>query len=289
VGVRTAFPRYDVRSRDPLMASRLSRTPVVIWLGAVAGVLCVIPYAGFLAPGALPAAASRLGVPVYQVVLASVLQNALVLGLMTFTGLWAARRLGLGAPLLEAWLEGRPPPFDPRRSVLAAAGLGAACGLAIVALDGLLFAALTPHAAGQLQRATPPAWMGLLASVEGGITEEVELRLFLLSFLALGIRYLRNLVSGDRATGLSPAIFWTANIVAAVAFGLGHLPTTAQLVHLTPVIVLRAVALNGILGMVAGYLFWRRGIEMAMVCHFAADLVLHVATPLAARAAALGG
>jgi membrane protease YdiL (CAAX protease family) len=33
-------------------------------------------------------------------------------------------------------------------------------------------------------------------------------------------------------------------------------------------------------GIVFGWLYWRRGLEMAMLGHFCADLVLHVATPL---------
>jgi hypothetical protein len=31
---------------------------------------------------------------------------------------------------------------------------------------------------------------------------------------------------------------------------------------------------------VFGWLYWRRGLEAAIVAHFAADLVLHVAAPL---------
>jgi membrane protease YdiL (CAAX protease family) len=75
-------------------------------------------------------------------------------------------------------------------------------------------------------------------------------------------------------------VFWVANIVAAILFGLGHLPVTAHLVPLTSVVVARAVVLNGIVGLVAGTLFWRRGIEMAILCHFSADVVLHVGAPL---------
>lgn len=260
------------------MKGFFSRTAVVIWIGALLGATCVIPYVNYLTPGALETAAARYGIPIYLVILLSVLQNAIVLGFMSFTGMWAARRLNLGAPLLDAWLGGDSATFDVGRSALIAAGLGVACGIAIVALDVLLFM----HGASHLAGATPPAWMGLLASFQGGITEEVELRLFVLSFLALGIRYLRDLMSSDRTVALPPAIFWTANIVAAVLFGLGHLPMTAQLVHLTPMIIVRALVLNGIVGVVAGYLFWRRGIEMAMVCHFTADIVLHVAVPLIA-------
>jgi len=65
-----------------------------------------------------------------------------------------------------------------------------------------------------------------------------------------------------------------------VLFGLGHLPATAELVPLSSLVVTRAVVLNGVLGVVAGYLYWRQGIEMAMLCHFSADIVLHVLLPL---------
>ena len=64
--------------------------------------------------------------------------------------------------------------------------------------------------------------------------------------------------------------------LAAGLFGLGHLPATAALLPLTPAVIARALILNGIPGVVFGWLFWRRGLEAAMVAHFAADLVLHV-------------
>jgi membrane protease YdiL (CAAX protease family) len=67
-----------------------------------------------------------------------------------------------------------------------------------------------------------------------------------------------------------------ANIVAALLFGLAHLPTTSLLAPLTPVIVTRAVVLNGLLGLAFGFLYWTRGLESAMLSHFCADLLLHV-------------
>jgi membrane protease YdiL (CAAX protease family) len=66
--------------------------------------------------------------------------------------------------------------------------------------------------------------------------------------------------------------FWLANIVAAVLFGLGHLPATALLTPLTKLVVLRALLLNGIPGVVFGVLYFKRGLESAMVSYFAADL-----------------
>jgi len=72
------------------------------------------------------------------------------------------------------------------------------------------------------------------------------------------------------------AVIWIANILAAVLFGLGHLPTTALLVPLTPIVIARAIVLNGLLGIVFGWLYWKRGLEAAMISHFSADIVLHV-------------
>jgi len=51
-------------------------------------------------------------------------------------------------------------------------------------------------------------------------------------------------------------------------------------VALTPLVVLRAVVLNGVVGVACGWLYWRKGLEMAMAAHFSADIVLHVLLPL---------
>ena len=95
-----------------------------------------------------------------------------------------------------------------------------------------------------------------------------------MSFLA----WLGRLVSRTAAADGKPtvAVFWVANVLAAILFGLGHLPATAAMVPLTSLVVVRAVVLNGIIGVAAGYLYFTRGLESAMVCHFSADLILHV-------------
>lgn len=79
--------------------------------------------------------------------------------------------------------------------------------------------------------------------------------------------------SGD-GTG-KPAIsaFWTANVVAAILFGLGHLPATSMILPVTPLVVLRAVVLNRLAGIAFGYLYFRFGLESAMLAHFIADTV----------------
>ena len=58
--------------------------------------------------------------------------------------------------------------------------------------------------------------------------------------------------------------------------GLGHLPATSVVVPLTPLVITRAVVLNGLLGIAFGWLYWKRGLEAAIISHFSADIVLHV-------------
>jgi len=263
------------------MAKRFfSRTGFCLWIGATIGVICVLPYVNALLPQLLHEAPKPHGPRFFALMAMSIGQSALLLGLMCFAGLWAARKLGMGAPVLDAWLGGEVPSFNLGRSVLTSIAFGIASGILLIALDLSIFVPLDPGGVGRIVHIQPPAWMGFLASFAGGITEEVQLRLFLLSFIAIGIRLIRDSLFRARNSPLPPTVFWSANIIAAVLFGLGHLPITAALVPLTPLIIVRALVLNGIVGVLSGFLFWRRGIEMAMVCHFSADIVLHVIPPL---------
>ena len=49
-----------------------------------------------------------------------------------------------------------------------------------------------------------------------------------------------------------------------------------MIIPLTPLVITRAILLNGIGGVVFGWLYWKRGLEAAMIAHFSADIVLHV-------------
>jgi len=74
--------------------------------------------------------------------------------------------------------------------------------------------------------------------------------------------------------------YWPAILLAALLFGLGHLPATKAIMPLTPLIVARALLLNGIAGIAFGWLYWQYGLVGAMLAHFCADIVLHLIGPL---------
>src|SRR5262245_2383786 len=76
-----------------------------------------------------------------------------------------------------------------------------------------------------------------------------------------------------RELALPTSVFWAANIVAAVLFGLGHLPATAAVAPLSAALLVRAVVLSGAAGLVFGELYKRHGLEWAMASHFGVDNV----------------
>jgi membrane protease YdiL (CAAX protease family) len=241
----------------------------LLLFGALIGVLAILPYSLALTP-LPPALQAQLGL----VLLSSIINNGILFGVATALGLWLGGKVGLGAPML------RDPeaPRAFRAGLPLAVVLGVASSVLVVVLDLVVFQPLMPASlvASTGGTLTPPAWMGFLASFYGGIAEELLLRLFLMSLLVwIGCKLARTATPGA-------AVAWTANILAALLFGAGHLPATAALFPLTAVVVIRALLLNGLIGVAAGWLYWRRGILLAMAAHFSADIVLHVLLPLLA-------
>ena len=245
----------------------------VLWAAAVVGLFLLLPYALDM----IPANVSSKLPPLYILIPLQAAQGAVFLGLLTLAGLFFANRTGLGAPMLEAWLDGENFWIRLKPILLPSVLVGIVGTLVILVLEFLVFQPAIRHQNPAAAHALslwnqPAAWKGLLASFFGGIDEEIELRLFALSLLVWLAHFTFRKPDG-RPTAIA---FWMANTIAALLFGLGHLPAYSLLASLTPVIVARAVVLNGVLGLAFGYLYWTRGLESAMVSHFSADLVLHV-------------
>ena len=268
-----------MRDGDPNPAPNFSPRPMrwrvffVLWAAAVVGLLLVLPYALAM----IPANVAHKLPPLYILIPLQAAQGAILLGLLTLAGLFFANRTGLRTPIIEAWLDGENiwPRLKP--ILLPSILVGIIGTLVILALEFLVFQPAIRHQSPAAAAALslwnqPAAWKGLLASFFGGIDEEIQLRLFALSLLLWLARFIFRKPDG-RPTSTA---FWIANIVAALLFGLGHLPVYSLLAPLTPVIIVRAAVLNGLLGLAFGYLYWRRGLESAMVAHFSADLLLHV-------------
>ena len=248
----------------------------IVWALCLFGLGAVVPYTLTMQAETLENA--DLPLPLDILIPVQLASNAVAFGLLIWIGLRMAGRVGLGLPFLEGRLRGEPVPGRGRQVVILSALVGVGVGVAVAGAEYGLFKPLAEAELARLgmfppDEIRPPAWQGFLASFYGGITEEVLLRLFLMSFLVwLGRRFSRT--DEGRPTLV---VLWTANIVAAILFGLAHLPATAAFgMPMTPVILARALILNSVGGLAFGWLYFTRGLESAMMAHFSADLVLHV-------------
>lgn len=142
---------------------------------------------------------------------------------------------------------------------------GVSVGLIIFFLDKTIFQDTL------LSGVHPPFWAGALASIYGAVNEEVLLRLFLFSFIYYIFRKLCKCSNGNRVL-----LLWTVNIIVSIIFGLGHLPAALKLINPSYFEIFRILLLNGIPGMVFGWLYWSKGLWTAMVAHFVTDLMIHV-------------
>jgi membrane protease YdiL (CAAX protease family) len=267
-------------AQTPGARAPFGKTALVLWALSLIGALLILPYVATLESKALAAAVARTHLSLTALLALSTAQTAVLLAIAVSIGLLASRRLGLSTPLIDAWLlKSSAPKYTPFTLLLAVA-LGVATGALLITLDRALFAPL-PSVAAFIKSATtgashPAPSQGFLASFYGALDEEILMRLGLLSLIALFLRTLARLLGASRDNPLPSGVFWTANILTAVLFGLGHLPATAAIAPLSAGLVVRAIVLNGTAGIVYGWLFRRFGLEWAMLSHFSTDIVLHV-------------
>lgn len=239
------------------------RLGLLLWLAGMVGVVVITVTA-------LPQLLRRvtLPAPLWVVSLASLAQSALFVALAVWSGVALASKVGLRAPAFEAAVTARSIASALRPQILPGLVAGAFGGAGLFAIGGYA----SPAALAEVQqRFTLPI---LARMLYGGITEELLLRWGLMTALVwLAWRFLQ------RRSG-TPRVFyiWLAIVVSALLFGAGHLPAAAILIgKLTGDVVLFVVGVNTTFGVLFGYLFWRYGLEAAMIAHVTAHVVSHVA------------
>lgn len=240
----------------------------LLLVGGIIVTVAVFPYALGMQADAL--AEVPMSLPV--IVLLSLLQTAVLLSVTIFVGLIAAKRVGLRLPLIDKFFAGELRRADIAAMARTAVPAGLLVGVAIIVGDWIG----GYWADQQFPEAVAPIWQGTIATLYGGIVEEIQLRLFLMAVIVWLLGFALKDANGRPA----PIAFWLAIIGSAALFGLGYLPATALLVDLTPYVIVRATVLNGIGGVVFGWLFWKKGLETAMLAHFAADIVLLLIWPV---------
>jgi Type II CAAX prenyl endopeptidase Rce1-like len=218
--------------------------------------------------------------PLWTLMLLQGLQYSTLLAISILIGIGCAYRVGLRSHLIDHWVfhTAKSPSFAVE--IKWSLGVGAAATIVLLLFDRLMQPVL-PEALQAANNAEPSGLNLLTALFYGGITEEILMRWGLMSLL-VWIAW-KGLKQG--VTLPSQGIYQGAIVLAALVFGLLHLPATAAIVPLTPVVIVRALLLNGIAGIAFGWLFWQYSLEAAMLAHISFHAFAAVLNGLLARIA----
>ncbi len=245
------------------MTSR-ARLFLILVLAGLAGVLSfqLVDFSALIAK--LPDAhAKPLPFSMAIVRLLGFVQPAILVAAAVFVGQLLAPKVGLSAPAALALAESRPilPALRPQLfpgifGALIAAPAIIGCWLL---WKPFLSPALVQRA-GEFSRLLPP----LTRLLYGGITEEVLLRWGFMTFLVWSAW--KGVQKGKGAP--RPALVVMAIVVSAVVFGAGHLPIAIALNGGPSLpLITYVIFANSLFGVVGGFLYWKKGLESAMVAH----------------------
>ncbi|HEX9945326.1 MAG TPA: CPBP family intramembrane glutamic endopeptidase [Thermoanaerobaculia bacterium] len=178
---------------------------------------------------------------------------------------WPVAGLGLGTPANLAVLSPRHR-SSLGRIALVALFIGIAAALLVLGLDQILFAGVSRErikAVGDL-----PFGQRILIVLFSAVTEELIYRLGAATLVA-SVTFLTLRRTTRHAAQIS---IWLGILVACILFGLAHVGNLPNVPH--P--YLRAITLNGVAGLVLGWLYWFRGLEAAVLAHLAADATVYL-------------
>jgi membrane protease YdiL (CAAX protease family) len=233
---------------------------VLVGVGST-GVLALIADA-FVSPAQYEEIAADVGLTPEAVAIASGVQVLVLLAVAVAAGLYAAPRVGFDSHLVNRVVDETPLTPAIRAELGPAVGVGSAVGLLLLAAE--VVAPEIPN--GEAFEMTVEL---LLQSIPirvlyGGITEELLLRWGVMAVVALVLWT----ATGRRGERPSAAIGWAAVTLAAVLFGVLHLPMAATIYGaLTVEVVAFIVGANAVGGVGFGWLFWRYSLEAAMIAH----------------------
>ena len=231
---------------------------VILPFAVIGGITVGIYTIEHSAPELIEAALAQLG-SIQAMVMLTTIQTLVYSLFAWFAGYFIVDRLGLIKPFrFEKEILKKVCP------VILVLGL-------FFASDYFVMGRMIPEVAADYEKGISVAYF-ISSLTYGGVIEEVLLRWFFMGLIAL-ILVLIFARKTDK-TEIPDWIFVTANMIAAFAFSVGHLPATQMFFgRITGLILFRCFLLNGTFALVFGRWFRKYGIQYAMLGHFGIHLV----------------
>jgi Type II CAAX prenyl endopeptidase Rce1-like len=182
---------------------------------------------------------------------------------------WPPRPLGLGTPLNLALASPGTRSLLLRNWWLPLVA-GVTASIAVLLVDQALFAGASLGRVREM--GSQPLSTRLAIMILSAVEEELIYRVFIATLVA----WLVWLAISHFYREPKQLAQWMGILVAAYLFGLAHVPGLANVAH--P--VLRAITVNGIAGIVLGWIYWWRGLELAIVTHMVAIATVYIVVPV---------
>ena len=217
----------------------------------------------FIIPAMLQFAPDKPTTSTQVIIAVTIAQSSVFLLLALWAGGTLASKVGLEAPIVSGLIRGNRPSSGFQTPLLYGLVGGVVGAIILFLATRYAPAGLT----GIQAKLSPPLPVRVFY---GGVTEELLTRWGLMSLILWSLwRFVQD------GSGLpQPRLVWVAITLSAMLFGVLHLPVIAALVgKLTGVVVSYVVAANALFGLVAGFLFWRHGLEAAIVAHGSAHVI----------------
>lgn len=107
----------------------------------------------------------------------------------------------------------------------------------------------------------------------GGVFEEILIRLFLMSLFS----WIIAKIFYRKEKEIPTKVFAISNIITALLFAAGHIPSTIQTFgYIDALLLFRCFLMNGAFGIAFGWLYRKYGIGYSMLAHFGAHLISKV-------------
>ncbi|MEM0517101.1 CPBP family intramembrane glutamic endopeptidase [Aequorivita flava] len=235
------------------------RTAAVIVVLFVIGTLLNIPFSRELKR--LKIEAGDANVRLSDSIFSDVIQTGiygLILGvIMVFVGLWISKKAQLGAPVIESFFSNQKNRTQTHffKTLLFPLAYSVVLALAILLVHNLIRDYFP--VASIVERPSKPFYA--IVSFSAGITEEIIFRLGLMSLIVVVIQRFK------KKTNPSPSVVWVGIIITALCYGLVHLPLSKNFANLTLVTVSSTMIGNLITGSFFGWVYWKRGLIVAII------------------------
>ncbi|NPA43328.1 MAG: CPBP family intramembrane metalloprotease [Chlorobi bacterium] len=229
---------------------------LLLWAMGMAGVLSL-----WTAPPPLDPQTEAILKQLYsdeQIRLLILVNPTLMLTLAVVMGVIGYDRAGYSLPLLEKWAGLRKEMAHVKRIVSAAL-----VGGALAALITAILYRFTAEGLPEADRALSLP----VRLLYGGLTEEIIMR--------FGAMTVMTVLLAKAAGGYKPWVYHAAVWISAFLFAIGHLPAASRWAgELTPDLIFYVLGGNTLAGAIFGLLYYRYGLESAILAHMTAHVFL---------------